>query len=100
MFVGQPNQTWTALTLYLTKLNPSRFCMFYSNIKAGYTLHKFSYLRAVAGHYLSMFPLEPRLGKMLVMGAVLNCVDPILTVVAGLSVRNPFLAPLEKKEVN
>ncbi|XP_071694088.1 DExH-box ATP-dependent RNA helicase DExH5, mitochondrial-like isoform X2 [Rutidosis leptorrhynchoides] len=53
----------------------------------------------VLGRYLSMLPMEPKLGKMLVMGAVLNCLDPILTVVAGLSVKDPFLAPLEKKEL-
>lgn len=47
-----------------------------------------------------MLPVEPKLGKMLILGAVLNCLDPILTVVAGLSVRDPFLAPLDKKDVS
>lgn len=47
-----------------------------------------------------MLPVEPKLGKMLILGAILNCLDPILTVVAGLSVRDPFLAPLDKKEVS
>lgn len=47
-----------------------------------------------------MLPMEPKLGKMLVLGAVLNCLDPILTVVAGLSVRDPFLTPMDKKDVS
>ncbi|KAJ0429295.1 putative RNA helicase [Helianthus annuus] len=46
-----------------------------------------------------MLPMEPKHGKMLVMGAFLNCLDPILTIVAGLTVRDPFLAPLEIKEL-
>lgn len=51
------------------------------------------------GRYLSMLPVDPKLGKMLIMGAVFRCIDPILTVVAGLSVRDPFLLPQEKKDL-
>ncbi len=47
-----------------------------------------------------MLPMEPKLGKMLVLGAIFNCLDPILTVVAGLSVRDPFLTPMDKKDVS
>nr|XP_043640273.1 DExH-box ATP-dependent RNA helicase DExH3 [Erigeron canadensis] len=50
------------------------------------------------GEYLAMLPLDPKLGKMLIMGAFFRCVDPILTIVAGLSVRDPFLLPQEKKD--
>lgn len=52
------------------------------------------------GRYLSMLPVDPKLGKMLILGAILNCLDPILTVVSGLSVRDPFLTPFEKKDVS
>ncbi|MED6168612.1 hypothetical protein PIB30_013107 [Stylosanthes scabra] len=51
------------------------------------------------GHYLTMLPMEPKLGKMLILGAIFNCLDPILTITAGLSVRDPFLTPLDKKDV-
>lgn len=51
------------------------------------------------GSYLIMLPMEPKLGKMLILGAIFNCLDPILTVVAGLSVRDPFLAPMDKKDL-
>lgn len=37
---------------------------------------------------------------MLIMGAIFRCFDPILTIVAGLSVRDPFLLPQEKKNVS
>ncbi|XP_076923997.1 DExH-box ATP-dependent RNA helicase DExH5, mitochondrial-like isoform X2 [Bidens hawaiensis] len=53
----------------------------------------------VLGRYLAMLPVEPKLGKMLILGAIFNCLDPILTVAAGLSVRDPFLAPLDKKDL-
>ncbi|VVB03704.1 unnamed protein product [Arabis nemorensis] len=51
------------------------------------------------GRYLSKLPMEPKLGKMLILGAILGCLDPILTVAAGLSVRDPFLTPLDKKDL-
>jgi ATP-dependent RNA helicase DHX36 len=50
------------------------------------------------GRYLSKLPMEPKLGKMLILGAILGCLDPILTVAAGLSVRDPFLTPQDKKD--
>ncbi|XP_058091802.1 DExH-box ATP-dependent RNA helicase DExH3-like [Magnolia sinica] len=53
----------------------------------------------VLGRHLSMLPVEPKLGKMLILGAIFNCLDPILTVVAGLSVRDPFLMPFDKKDL-
>ncbi|XP_057960511.1 DExH-box ATP-dependent RNA helicase DExH5, mitochondrial isoform X2 [Malania oleifera] len=53
----------------------------------------------VLGRYLTMLPVEPKLGKMLIFGAIFNCLDPILTIAAGLSVRDPFLTPLDKKDL-
>ncbi|KAJ8754295.1 hypothetical protein K2173_002746 [Erythroxylum novogranatense] len=51
------------------------------------------------GKYLSMLPVDPKLGKMLIMGALFHCFDPILTVVSGLSSRDPFLLPQDKKDL-
>ncbi|KAH9716144.1 RNA helicase [Citrus sinensis] len=51
------------------------------------------------GKFLSMLPVDPKLGKMLVMGAIFRCFDPVLTIVSGLSVRDPFLLPQEKKNL-
>lgn len=58
------------------------------------------WLKFFAGRYLAKLPMEPKLGKMLILGAILGCLDPILTVAAGLSVRDPFLTPLDKKDVS
>ncbi|KAH6761194.1 RNA helicase family protein [Perilla frutescens var. hirtella] len=51
------------------------------------------------GKFLSVLPVDPKLGKMLIMGAIFCCFDPILTIVAGLSVRDPFLLPQDKKDL-
>ncbi|KAK6933661.1 Helicase, C-terminal [Dillenia turbinata] len=51
------------------------------------------------GKFLSILPLDPKLGKMLIMGAIFRCYDPVLTIVAGLSVRDPFLLPQDKKDL-
>ncbi|KAF5734543.1 hypothetical protein HS088_TW15G00035 [Tripterygium wilfordii] len=53
----------------------------------------------VLGRNLSILPVEPKLGKMLILGAIFNCLDPVMTVVAGLSVRDPFLMPFDKKDL-
>lgn len=51
------------------------------------------------GKFLSVLPVDPKLGKMLIMGAIFRCFDPVLTIVAGLSVRDPFLLPQDKKDL-
>jgi HrpA-like RNA helicase len=44
------------------------------------------------GRHLARLPVDVRLGKMLIYGALFNCVDPILTVAASLSCKSPFSA--------
>ncbi|CAM6093452.1 unnamed protein product [Calypogeia fissa] len=51
------------------------------------------------GRHLSNLPLEPRLGKMLLMGSVFRCLDPVLTIAAGLTTRDPFIMPMDKKDL-
>lgn len=51
------------------------------------------------GKHLSLLPVEPNIGKMLIMGSVFGCLDPILTIAAGLAVRDPFIMPADKKEL-
>lgn len=55
---------------------------------------------ALTGNYLTKLPMEPKLGKMLILGSIFNCLDPVATIVAGLSVRDPFLTPMDKKDVS
>jgi HrpA-like RNA helicase len=49
------------------------------------------------GYHLAALPLEPHLGKMLVLAAMLQCLDPILTVCSVLSHRTPFLSPFNER---
>ena len=42
------------------------------------------------GHHLASLPVDCRVAKMLVYGALLSCVSPTLTVAACLSYKSPF----------
>ena len=50
------------------------------------------------GQHLAALPVDVRVGKMLLYGAVLGCLSPVLTIAAVLGGRSPFVAPLEKRE--
>lgn len=50
------------------------------------------------GRHISMLPVDLRLGKMLVLGTVFQCLDPILTVVACLSSKPLFLNPMNNRD--
>ncbi|GJN20838.1 hypothetical protein PR202_gb08264 [Eleusine coracana subsp. coracana] len=50
------------------------------------------------GEHLCTLPLDPNIGKMLLMGSVFQCLDPVLTIAAALAYRNPFVLPIDRKE--
>jgi hypothetical protein len=50
------------------------------------------------GHHLAELPVDARLGKMMLYGAMFSCLDPILTIAAGVGFRSPFMAPMDKRE--
>lgn len=43
------------------------------------------------GWHLAALPCPVQVGKMLIYGAVLGCLSPLLSIAAGLSCRSPFL---------
>lgn len=47
------------------------------------------------GFHLAKLPLDPQIGKMILMAAIFGCVDPIMSIAACLSFKDPFSAPLE-----
>jgi ATP-dependent RNA helicase DHX29 len=51
------------------------------------------------GHHLAGLPLDPRLGKLLLLGASLGCLGPAVTIAACMSHRSPFAAAFERQEV-
>lgn len=46
------------------------------------------------GKHLARMPLDPHSGKMILFGAMFGCLDPILTIVASLNFKDPFVVPL------
>ena len=51
------------------------------------------------GYHLAALPVDVRLGKMLLYGALFGCVDPITMTAAAISYKSPFVAPLEQREL-
>lgn len=52
----------------------------------------------LAGRHLCNIPLDPNIGKMLLMGSIFQCLNPALTIAAALAYRNPFVLPINRKE--
>lgn len=65
------------------------------------TLHEVGALDAqqeltALGFHLAKLPVDVHIGKMMLYGAVLGCLSPLLTVAACLSYKSPFSAPREQ----
>jgi len=50
------------------------------------------------GQHLAALPVDVRIGKLLLYGAMFSCLDSALTIAASLSQKSPFLTPFDKKE--
>ncbi|XP_016976027.1 ATP-dependent DNA/RNA helicase DHX36 [Drosophila rhopaloa] len=46
------------------------------------------------GMHLAKLPIDPQMGKMILMSALFCCLDPITSAAAALSFKSPFYAPL------
>ncbi|RZC33979.1 ATP-dependent RNA helicase DHX36, partial [Asbolus verrucosus] len=53
------------------------------------------------GYHLAKLPMAPQIGKMILFGAIFNCLDPILSIAASLDFKDPFQLPvgLEKEVI-
>jgi len=47
---------------------------------------------------MAFLPVEPRIAKMIIYGAIFRCLDPVLTIAASLSYKDPFVSPLNWRE--
>ncbi|XP_032881667.1 putative ATP-dependent RNA helicase DHX57 isoform X2 [Amblyraja radiata] len=50
------------------------------------------------GYHLAFLPVDVRIGKLMLFGAIFRCLDPTLTIAASLAFKNPFVAPWDKRE--
>ncbi|KAI5679650.1 hypothetical protein M9H77_00877 [Catharanthus roseus] len=50
------------------------------------------------GRHLCTLPVDPNIGKMLLMGSIFQCLNPALTIAAALAHRDPFVLPMSRKE--
>lgn len=50
------------------------------------------------GYHLAQLPVDVRVGKILIFGAVFRCLDSALTIAAALSHRSPFTNPFKDRE--
>ncbi|KAL0973520.1 hypothetical protein UPYG_G00205200 [Umbra pygmaea] len=51
------------------------------------------------GFHLARLPVEPHIGKLILFGALMGCLDPVLTIAASLSFKDPFIIPLGKEKI-
>ncbi|XP_072264096.1 ATP-dependent DNA/RNA helicase DHX36 [Pyxicephalus adspersus] len=51
------------------------------------------------GVHLARLPVEPHIGKMILFGALFGCLNPVLTIAASLSFKDPFVIPLGKEKL-
>ncbi|KAK6626795.1 hypothetical protein RUM44_009272 [Polyplax serrata] len=49
------------------------------------------------GFHLARLPMDPQTGKMILMGALFSCLDPILSIAACLNFKDPFIFVLGKE---
>lgn len=49
------------------------------------------------GHHLAMLPVNIRIGKLILFGAIFCCLDSALTIAAYLSYKTPFNIPFDKR---
>ncbi|CAO1440622.1 unnamed protein product [Diamesa tonsa] len=50
------------------------------------------------GRHLSSLPVDVRIGKLMLFGAIFQCLDSILTICACLSHKSPFVSPFSKRQ--
>ncbi|CAH0382485.1 unnamed protein product [Bemisia tabaci] len=51
------------------------------------------------GFHLAKLPMDPQTGKMILMGAIFCCIDPIFTIAASLSFKDAFYTPIGKEKM-
>ncbi|XP_025027029.1 ATP-dependent RNA helicase DHX29 isoform X2 [Python bivittatus] len=50
------------------------------------------------GQHLASLPVNVKIGKMLIFGAVFGCLDPVATLAAVMTEKSPFTTPIGRKD--
>ncbi|KAJ3097709.1 ATPdependent RNA helicase [Phlyctochytrium planicorne] len=51
------------------------------------------------GFHLGRLPVDVRIGKLILLGSIFRCLDPILTIASAMSIKSPFVAPFDKRDL-
>lgn len=51
------------------------------------------------GRHLAALPVDVKIGKLILFGAIFCCIDPILTIAASLTDKSPFVSPFNKRDM-
>lgn len=49
------------------------------------------------GYHLACLPVDVRIGKLMLFGAIFRCLDPALTIAASLAFKSPFVRKASRK---
>ncbi|XP_045922753.1 ATP-dependent RNA helicase DHX29 isoform X2 [Micropterus dolomieu] len=60
--------------------------------------HPSNHLLTPLGQHLASLPVNVKIGKMLIYGAILGCLEPIATIAAAITEKSPFSTPMNRKE--
>ncbi|XP_028273595.1 ATP-dependent RNA helicase DHX29 [Parambassis ranga] len=60
--------------------------------------HPDNHVLTALGHHLASLPVNVKIGKMLIYGAILGCLEPIATIAAAIAEKSPFFTPINRKE--
>ncbi|KAI7863168.1 P-loop containing nucleoside triphosphate hydrolase protein [Spinellus fusiger] len=50
------------------------------------------------GKHMATIPADLRISKMLLLGSIFRCLDPMLTLAAIMSLKSPFISPADRRE--
>ena len=51
------------------------------------------------GFHLGQLPTHPRTGKLILLAAIFGCLEPVVSIAAALTFKDPFVIPLHKEEL-
>ena len=51
------------------------------------------------GFHLAQLPVDPRTAKLILLGAIFGCLEPIVSIAAVLSFKDPFVISIQRKDL-